>query len=476
MADVIFRPTYHAVIPADAKIVVRDGQRIARFKSKGGKSVEGLVLPCGTRCRVATPGYYARIKYPDGRVRRVSLGVTDQEAARQLRSQLQREADQEKAGIIDASVRHQKTPLIGMMTELPKRKHQRNQYGKILHHSSDLAREDLYAAMAGSHLADYAAHLLAGGRTQRHVDELVRLIRRVALVCGFEFPGDLDSTVLERHLVALITAGKSFRTRNAALKYLRAFINWMVRTNRLGKNPFKTIATLNEEADPQRRQRRALTADEFTKLLAATEKAGVIEGLDGPQRRTLYLLAAWTGLRKSELAALRIADLVLDSDPPYVHLRAAAAKARRDDQPIPLHPFVASQVSEWLRTRTKVTATTVFDLTTRGGYLRKTSKMMELDCASAGIRYHGDLGTSDFHSIRVQFITALCRSADFSTAVELARHKDPRLTSRVYDRVRLEDRTAAINGLALPTGLDNLPAKRRSRGPSTDSRRGKRTA
>jgi hypothetical protein len=77
---------------------------------------------------------------------------------------------------------------------------------------------------------------------------------------------------------------------------------------------------------------------------------------------------------------------------------------------------------------------------------------MELDCAAAGIAYHGDLDTADFHSIRVQFITALCRSADFSTAVELARHKDPRLTSRVYDRVRLEDRTAAINGLALPTG------------------------
>jgi len=278
-------------------------------------------------------------------------------------------------------------------------------------------------------------------------------------------------------LVTLVTVGKRYRTRNAALKSTRAFINWTHRTNRIAQNPFKTIATLNEAADPNRRQRRALTADEFTKLLAATENAGVIEGLDGPQRRILYLMAAWTGLRKSELAALKITDLVLDGDPPFVHLPAAVAKARRDDQPIPLHPFVASQVSEWLRNRTQAKLVTVFDLMTRGGYLRKTSKMMEMDCASAGIPYHGDLGTSDFHSIRVQFITALCRSADFSTAVELARHKDPRLTSRVYDRVRLEDRTAAINGLALPTGVEKSPVKRGSGGPSAEGRRrGKRTA
>ena len=103
--------------------------------------------------------------------------------------------------------------------------------------------------------------------------------------------------------------------------------------------------------------------------------------------------------------------------------------------------------------------------------------MMELDCAAAGIPYHGDLGTSDFHSMRVQFITAQCRSADFSTAGELARHKDPRLTSRVYDRVRLEDRTAAINGLGLPTGVENSLTRRANRRASSKGRRRrKRTA
>jgi hypothetical protein len=79
--------------------------------------------------------------------------------------------------------------------------------------------------------------------------------------------------------------------------------------------------------------------------------------------------------------------------------------------------------------------------------------MMKLDCEAAGIPYAGDLGTADFHSHRVTFITNLCRTADFSTAVDLARHSDPKLTAKIYDRVTMENRTAAINGLPLPDAI-----------------------
>lgn len=451
MGDV-FRPTFHRAIPADAKFVVRDGVRYARFRSSKGQIIEGVVLPDGKRCRVETRDYYARIRDSLGRQRRVPLGVTDQEAARQLRAKLQREADQKKAGLIDEYADSRRRPLIGSMKELPKCKHQRDRFGRIVRLASELAREELERTIAGSHLAAYTAHLHAGGRTSRHVDEVVRSIRRVAITCCFEFSDDLDASALERHLAGLIVASKSYRTRNAALKSLRAFVNWLVKTDRLARDPFRTIATLNEEADPHRRRRRALTADEFSKLLTAAEQGKEVEGVEGTQRRLLYLLAAWTGLRKSELAALKATDLALDGDPPFVHIPAAVAKARRDDQPIPLHPFVAQQMAAWLEQRKLANRVTVFDLTTRGGHLRKTSKMMQCDCKSAGVPYQGDLGVADFHSHRVQFISALCRTSDFGTAVELARHKDPKLTSRVYDRVRLEGRTVAIQSLALPTG------------------------
>jgi integrase len=313
------------------------------------------------------------------------------------------------------------------------------------------------------------------------VDEVIRSIRRVAINCGFEFLGNLDAGVLERHLAAIIAAGRSYRTRNAAFTNVHSFINWLLRTHKLPRDPIQTISRLNEEADPKRRRRRALTADEFERLLATTksEASPTREGLTGEQRATIYLLAAWSGLRKSELAKLKITDLSLDTVPPFVHLPAAAAKARRDDGAIPLHPFVASELGLWVQKRLSAGNDMLFDLTTSGGHLRRTSLMMEEDCQAAGIPYKSHAGIADFHSHRLAFITHLSRTCDdFSLVSELARHRDPKLTAKIYDKVRMEDRMAAIDALPLPTGRSAQEQRSAKRGPRRAPRQsdGKRTA
>ena len=82
--------------------------------------------------------------------------------------------------------------------------------------------------------------------------------------------------------------------------------------------------------------------------------------------------------------------------------------------------------------------------------------MMQKDCQAAGLPYvdvdgvDGVDGVADFHSHRVAFISNLSRTADFGTVVKLARHSDPKLTTGTYDRVRLQERAAAINGLPAP--------------------------
>jgi integrase len=210
------------------------------------------------------------------------------------------------------------------------------------------------------------------------------------------------------------------------------------------------LAAINEAGDPHRRLRRPLEAHEFTQLLAAAREGERVESISGAEREILYLVAAWTGLRRKELAALTWANVDLDNDPPSIHLPAAFTKARRDDQPIPLHPMVAERLRVWKKGRRNQPNEPVFHLTTPSGQLRKTSKMMQHDCQAAGVPYVGDLGVADFHSHRVAFITNLCRTADFSTVVDLARHSDPKLTAKIYDRVRLENRVAAINSL-MPT-------------------------
>ena len=452
MADV-YRPTFHRAIPPDAKFVVRGGVSYARFRSRNGQGVEGEVLPDGKRCRVHTRDYYARIKDSLGRQKRIPLGVTDLEAARQLRAKLQREADQRKAGLVDEYAASRRRPLIGSMNSLPQRKHKRDPFGRIYELASNQTLNDLKQSIGESHLGDYAVHLQATGRSATHIWETVRVIRRVAIACGFQFSDDLVASELDRHLVCLIKANKSRRTRNGALKAVRAFVRWLMRSDRLAKDPFKGIATVNESADPRRRHRRALTAEEFATLIGVTEKSDtLIESNSGPMRALLYIVAATTGLRRKELASLTWNHLDLDGDPPFVHVPPASTKAKRDDAPIPLHAFVAKRLRNWRTAYPSVKTHAIFNLTTDAGCIRKTSKMMRLDCEAAGIPYQGDLGVSDFHSHRVAFVTALSRSCtDFSTVVDLARHRDPKLTAKIYDRVRLENRTAAIGSLPMPS-------------------------
>lgn len=457
----IFRPTYHAKIPAHAKTFTRRGRRFARFTQTTGRIVEGEVLPNGKRCRIETAEYYARVREADGRIRRVALGVADKAAAFQLAAKLRRDADHGKAGLIDPMVEHRRRPLIGSMQVLPKRKPERDQRGRVIRSASELAHADLEQAIAESHLADYRTHLLAAGRTSRHVWEVVRVIRRVCIACRFNNTAALDANVFDKYLAGLVAAGKSYRTRNSALKSIRAFVRYLVKSDRLAKDPFRTLAAINEEGDPRRRRRRALEPHEFSQLIAAAENGKKIEAVSGAERALLYLVAAWTGLRRKELSELKASHCSLKGNPPFIHVPASSTKAKRDDHPIPLHPIVAEKLRSWIMDRKLKASDRIFHLRTASGQLRRTSKMMERDCQVAGITYAGDLGIVDFHSHRVGFITALCRTADFSTVVDLARHSDPKLTSKIYDRVRLENRVAAINGLPLPT--ESVPASRPAR-------------
>jgi integrase len=457
MGDV-FRPSYHRLIPKSAKRITRDGTTYAKIRLRNGQVLEGEVLGDGKKCRLQTTEYYARIKQSDGRTVRVPLGVTDKEAAQQLRARMQKEADQQKAGLIDPFAKHLSQPLIGCPKPLPKRSHLRDKWGRITKFSSELALEDLDNAIRGSHLQDYCVHLNSSGRSANHRWETARNIRRICVSCKFRLISDLNARDLDQYLANMIDSGRTFRTRNASLKAMRAFVRWMVKSDRMPRDPIAMLTVVNEAAGPNQRLRRPLDPNEFSKLVHAAEQGPTIESISGGERAVLYQVAAWTGLRRKELAAILPSHLSLESDPPFVHLPAVDTKAKRDDQPIPLHPMIAERLGAWLKVRNPRPGETIFHLKTRSGRLRRTSKMMQQDCISAGLPYVGDLGVADFHSHRMAFITNLCRTADFSTVVDLARHSDPKLTAKIYDRVRLENRVAAINSLT-PPQLSGLVSK-----------------
>ena len=266
--------------------------------------------------------------------------------------------------------------------------------------------------------------------------------------------------------------GAALRTCNAYLAAVKAFTRWAWQHKRMGDDPLRNLTKFNAATD-RRRERRALSIEEFERLVVAAETGPAVQELDGSTRAMLYILAAWTGFRRKELASLTLRSFDFDGEPPVVTIDAAHAKGKRTDS-IPRHTVVIERLRAWLATRGELAPTEpIFPLRAPGGELRRTSKMMMVDLAAARqlwlqespndqirgerersdfLRYEGDDGLfADFHANRHTFISNLGRAGvDLVMAQKLARHSDPKLTANVYTHLGISDRSAAIASLPAP--------------------------
>ncbi len=245
--------------------------------------------------------------------------------------------------------------------------------------------------------------------------------------------------------------GLSVQTSNHYLRSLKRFTGWLVKRERTASDPLADLGALNARVD-RRHDRRALEPPDFHALLTAATRGPVVEGIDGPTRSLLYLLAGWTGFRRKELASLTRRSFDLDGVPPSVTVNAAYAKNKRRDS-IPLHPVVVEWFREWLESQPGLGMDEpLFPLRTIGGSWRKTSKMMKADLKAAGLPYRDEGGLyADFHSNRHTFISSLGRAGvSITMAQKLARHSTPTLTANVYTHLGLEDKADAIASLPAP--------------------------
>jgi integrase len=225
----------------------------------------------------------------------------------------------------------------------------------------------------------------------------------------------------------------------------------------------------------RRHDRRALSSEEFAALIAAARSGPPIEGISGPDRAMLYILAGWTGFRKGELGSLTLRSLNLDGNPPTATVAAGFSKRRRDDTQV-LHPALVIQLRSWFATKRRLKLNEpLFPISGRitGGTDRKTHKMIQLDLATARAKWIDDAKSAkqrrerdksdflaycddsgryaDFHSLRHTFITQLAQAGiSPRMAQTLARHSDIRLTLGVYTHVDLQEQVAAIQLLKGP--------------------------
>jgi integrase len=333
----------------------------------------------------------------------------------------------------------------------------------------------------GSHVGDYLAHLDAkgtgAGQRERVKGHLVNAFSQMRVT---RFP-ELTQTHVERNLVDLMAAGRSAATRNHRLSALRSFWRWGVATKppRFPQNNDPTTGLIAMNAEAHRvRPRRDLTIEELRALVkagrerplanyvathpqASQAKRESLAAL-GLQRATLYTLAAFAGLRRNELRELRWGDVRLDAERPHLVVRAASAKAKREEV-VELAPDAVEALREWQASETRrrwaaVSGTArVFDCVGHG-----LLKALWADCAFARVAVVGHDGRMeqrpiqvttqdgrvDVHALRHTTATLLCAAGvPVHIAQRLMRHRDPRTTLRVYAHVGDAARAEAVKSL-----------------------------
>ncbi len=376
--------------------------------------------------------WWARYRDENDRLRRVSLS-TSKTAARKMLTDILEQVERRRAGLEDPVTEASRRPI-------------------------------------EQHIDDFENHQKAKNNTPRYIEETLTKIRRCVESCKWLFAHQITASDVEGFLVDLRTKhGLGIQTSNHYLRSIKCFVRWLVVNRRLPSNPLDCLSALNAATD-RRHDRRSLTVDEFARVYDVAKNGPPSVGLSGPDRAMLYLLAAWTGLRRGEIGSLTRRSFDFESEAPTVTVAAAYSKHRREDVLI-LHTDVVTALKTWLALKSSEPDDILFHISERTcGIDRRTSEMLMFDLGVARslwiaeattkkdrrereksdfLRYQDSQGKfADFHSLRHTFVTNLARAnVDPKTAQTLARHSDIRLTMNTYTHVDQDRQAAAIKSL-----------------------------
>jgi integrase len=285
------------------------------------------------------------------------------------------------------------------------------------------------ARALADHLKEYVADLRATGRDDMYCYNAERRLTILADGCGWKSLGDVESNSFLRWRESQRAADSTRRGRmgakasaatlNQYLDTARAFTNWCAQNGRMegvpvrGKLVALALASVAKVEGPKVRQRRALTDEQVSALLAAATA----------ERRIVYRVAIATGLRRAELEALQWGDVQLNAIRPYIQLRAEATKARRGDR-LELQQSLAAD----LRTHKPEGAKDAHNVFPDGV---PDIEQWRADLAAAGIPYKDGMGRqADFHGGSRKTMASRMHRAGVPLAVAMRRmrHTDAKLT------------------------------------------------
>ena len=472
----VYKNISHEKVPTHAKVVTKGGKQYARYKQRGGSTVEFLILPNG-KMRAESIYWYARILHHGDSIRRpVNLKMSSKTAAVAKAMQLQDDEERKAVGRMTSS---QKTvalkPLVGDPSDLPVRKHTRDRNGKVVEYAAKKSENDLLNAISGSFLGDYLEY--RGNKFNRDTTlATIRTIRKVCIDTGFKTISDLNDDKLESYLIGLQhvdaeRTGKPLSARSIKIRLvaMKAFTRWLIKKKVLKTCPFASIDRIVDSRSGRSRIRREFTDAEFWALVDSAKEGTTIEGVSGQQRSVLYQFARATGIRANEIAQLGVSDLIFGKES-WVRLPAVITKNQKYDE-LPLDPTIlersniVSVMKAWASSRKPTDP--LFDLRTARGKNRKTSKMIKRDAGNAKpvVEYVNGFGFADFHSLRVSFENHLrSLNVDLEVRRSLMRHRDISTTVG-YGRVRSGEKASTLSK-ALQNARENGSRAGESQGES----------
>jgi integrase len=488
----VFKPFVTRPLPEGAKLVTRGGKRVAVWTDASGKTHKAPVTAGGTpRLRERGNTYTAQFKGGDGVVRRVATGCKTLDAARAVLTELEARAEKVKAGIVtqaEANVaEHVDTPVVehvdAYVAALARKRGKGAKRTVSAQHVENVDRTLRLAVVE------------CGFRRLRdlHRDAVERWVGRL-----LDLP---DDDVLDADGNVVTPRRPAARTINAKLATLTAWGTWLHDGGRLAVNPFaKLIKHVGlVEDDDTRRQRRALTADELRRLLTVARlrpvaqfgrpKVRIVDATRSPnsratwkrdtltfdtiaaaaergracmqpeaaeqfdrrgrERALIYLVLVTTGLRRGELAALTVGDVLPGAD---------AKNGRRAT--LPLRADVAAELRAWIDDKAEAARRQHGDAVVVDGVPLfdvpdKLVRVLDRDLHAAGIPKRDARGrTVDVHAMRGTFASHLAAAGVAPTTLKtLMRHARIETTLKHYTDPALLDVAGAVEKLpALPQG------------------------
>ncbi|HET6177892.1 MAG TPA: site-specific integrase [Candidatus Sulfotelmatobacter sp.] len=200
------------------------------------------------------------------------------------------------------------------------------------------------------------------------------------------------------------------------------------------------LLSRTQEANPMIFVRQSSVSDYEPVVLTLSQCVDILANLTG-MHRVLVLADAATGLRISEILALRWSDIdkahsCIRVTRAYVYGKFGPPKSKASKKPVPLHSLLATALDDWRKeTPYSTDDDFVFPSMRLKGKKPPRANMLVADHLQPAARKAGITGPVGFHTLRRTLASALVENgSDVRLVQELLRHSNPVITLDAYAR------------------------------------------